>query len=206
MDTALQIHMEHGANASTFTTRVISSTLANPYEAVAGGIGALSGPLHGGANQDVLDMLQAYDESGMEMDEWVDTWLDSGNVVSGWGHRVYNVKDPRAYILQEHAEALIDAELGDPHWYRLARELEDYLTEETAFLEKGIAPNVDFYSGTVYQQLGIPRDIYTNLFTMSRIGGWLGHILEQYADNRIIRPRVAYRGEEDLDWVPMAER
>ncbi|MFB6152863.1 MAG: citrate/2-methylcitrate synthase [Halodesulfurarchaeum sp.] len=206
MDTALQIHMEHGANASTFTTRVISSTLANPYEAVAGGVGALSGPLHGGANQDVLDMLQDLDESGKPLPVWVDDWLDAGNVVSGWGHRVYNVKDPRAFILQDHAERLIDADLGDPKWYNLAVDLEEYLTDETDFLEKDIAPNVDYYSGTVYQQMNIPRDIYTNLFTMSRVGGWIGHIIEQYADNRIIRPRVKYVGDLDLEWTPMAER
>ncbi|MFB6266866.1 MAG: citrate/2-methylcitrate synthase [Halodesulfurarchaeum sp.] len=206
MDTALQIHMDHGANASTFTTRVISSTLANPYEAVAGGVGALSGPLHGGANQDVLDMLQDLDESGKPLPVWVDDWLDAGNVVFGWGHRVYNVKDPRAFILQDHAERLIDADLGDPKWYNLAVDLEEYLTDETDFLEKGIAPNVDYYSGTVYQQMNIPRDIYTNLFTMSRVGGWIGHIIEQYADNRIIRPRVKYVGDLDLEWTPMAER
>ncbi len=205
MDTALQLHMDHGANASTFTTRVVASTLANPYHAISGGIGALSGPLHGGANQDVLDMLEDYDESGLDLEEWAETWLDE-DVIYGWGHRVYNVKDPRAFILQDHAEELIEADLGEPKWYRLARELEDYLTEETDFLEKGIAPNVDYYSGTVYQAMNIPRDVYTNLFTMSRVGGWVAHILEQYADNRIIRPRVRYVGEADLEWQPMAER
>ena len=206
MDTALQIHMDHGANASTFTTRVIASTLANPYQAVSGGIGALSGPLHGGANQDVLDMLQAFDESDAAVGDWVDDWLDAGNVVSGWGHRVYTVKDPRAYILQEHAETLIDADLGDPKWYRLARELEDYLAAETEFLAKGIAPNVDYYSGTIYRQMDIPRDVFTNLFTMSRVGGWIAHVIEQYSDNRIIRPRVKYVGDIDLEWVPIEER
>ena len=206
MDTALQIHMDHGVNASTFTTRVIASTLANPYNAVAGGIGALSGPLHGGANQDVLDMLQDYEESGLTVADWVDQMFEAGKKISGWGHRVYNVKDPRAYILQEHAEAILDAGLGDPRWYRLARELEEYLSEETDFISKGIAPNVDFYSGTVYQQMGIPRDIYTNIFTMSRVGGWIAHILEQYADNRIIRPRIQYVGEIDREWVPMEDR
>jgi citrate synthase len=205
MDTALQIHMDHGANASTFTTRVIASTLATPYEAVSGGIGALSGPLHGGANQDVLDMLQDYEERGLDLADWVEEWL-ADDVIYGWGHRVYNVKDPRAEILQEHAEALLEAEIGDPKWYRMARDLEAYLTDETDFLATGIAPNVDYYSGTVYQAMDIPRDVYTNLFTMSRVGGWIAHVMEQYADNRIIRPRIRYVGEEDLAWVSMADR
>lgn len=205
MDTALQIHMEHGTNASTFTTRVIASTLANPYEAVAGGIGALSGPLHGGANEDVLNMLAEIDESGREVSEWIDERLDEGGVVYGYGHRVYNVKDPRAYILQEHAETLIGEDGGDDKWYKLAREVESYM-DSLGLEEKGIAPNVDFFSGTVYKQMEIPTDIYTNLFTMSRIGGWIGHILEQYEDNRIIRPRARYVGDVDNDWTPMDAR
>ncbi|MFP4625763.1 MAG: citrate/2-methylcitrate synthase [Natronomonas sp.] len=206
MDTALQIHMEHGANASTFTTRVISSTLANPYRAVAGGIGALSGPLHGGANQDVLDMLEELDRSGHSLGEWFEERLDSDEVIYGWGHRVYNVKDPRAKILQGMAQSLIDEGLGDPKWFELATELEDYIVEETDLLDRGIAPNVDYYSGSMYQQMNIPRDLYTAIFTMSRIGGWMGHILEQYADNRIIRPRVKYVGDLDNEWVPIENR
>lgn len=205
MDTALQIHMEHGTNASTFTTRVIASTLANPYEAVAGGIGALSGPLHGGANEDVLNMLGEIDESDKSVADWIDDRLDEGGVVYGYGHRVYNVKDPRAYILQEHAETLIDTEGGDDKWYKLAREVESYM-DSLGLEEKGIAPNVDFFSGTVYKQMEIPTDIYTNLFTMSRIGGWIGHIIEQYEDNRIIRPRAKYVGKVDLDWTSRDQR
>ncbi|MFB6094175.1 MAG: citrate/2-methylcitrate synthase [Halanaeroarchaeum sp.] len=205
MDTALQIHMEHGTNASTFTTRVISSTLANPYEAVAGGIGALAGPLHGGANQDVLNMLEQIDESEKDVGEWIDDRLDEGGVVYGYGHRVYDVKDPRAYILQEHAETLIEDGDGNDRWYKLAKEVEDHM-DSLGLEEKGIAPNVDFFSGTVYKQMGIPTDIYTNLFTMSRIGGWIGHIIEQYEDNRIIRPRAKYVGDVDCEWTPMDER
>ncbi|MFB6081716.1 MAG: citrate/2-methylcitrate synthase [Halanaeroarchaeum sp.] len=205
MDTALQIHMEHGTNASTFTTRVIASTLANPYEAVAGGIGALAGPLHGGANQDVLNMLEDIQESEQSAGEWIDDRLDEGGVVYGYGHRVYNVKDPRAYILQDHAERLIEEGDGDDTWYKLAREVESHM-DDLGLEEKGIAPNVDFFSGTVYKQMGIPTDVYTNLFTMSRIGGWIGHIIEQYSDNRIIRPRARYVGDVDLTWTPMADR
>ncbi|UWG46668.1 Citrate synthase [Halanaeroarchaeum sp. HSR-CO] len=205
MDTALQIHMEHGTNASTFTTRVIASTLANPYEAVAGGIGALSGPLHGGANEDVLNMLGEIDESGADVGDWIDSRLDEGGVVYGYGHRVYNVKDPRAYILQEHAETLIGEDGGDDKWYKLAREVESHM-DSLGLEEKGIAPNVDFFSGTVYKQMQIPTDIYTNLFTMSRIGGWIGHIIEQYEDNRIIRPRARYVGDVDNDWTPLDAR
>jgi len=205
MDTALQIHMEHGTNASTFTTRVISSTLANPYEAVAGGIGALAGPLHGGANQDVLNMLEEIEASEKDVGEWIDDRLDEGGVVYGYGHRVYDVKDPRAYILQEHAETLIGEDGGDDKWYKLAREVASHM-DSLGLEKKGIAPNVDFFSGTVYKQMDIPTDVYTNLFTMSRIGGWIGHIIEQYEDNRIIRPRARYVGDVDLEWTAMDER
>ena len=206
MDTALQLHVDHGTNASTFTTRVVASTLANPYEAIAAGIGALSGPLHGGANQDVLVMLEDLDESGLPLEEWVDQRLAGDDVVYGWGHRVYDVKDPRAKILQADAQRLVEGDVGETKWFELARDVEQYLDSETDFAEKGIAPNVDFYSGTVYTQMGIPTDLYTNLFTMSRAGGWIAHVLEQYENNRIIRPRVEYVGETDRPWTSMDER
>ena len=206
LGTSLQLHMDHGVNASTFTTRVVASTLANPYEAVSAGTGALAGPLHGGANQDVLEMLTNLDASNKGIPEWVEDRMASDAVIAGWGHRVYSVKDPRAVILQEHATELIESGKGDAKWVTLARELEEYLLAETDFAEKGIAPNVDYYSGAVYSQMGIPTDLFTNVFTMSRVGGWMGHILEQYQANRIIRPRVRYVGKMDREWFPMDER
>ncbi|MFB6132024.1 MAG: citrate/2-methylcitrate synthase [Halanaeroarchaeum sp.] len=205
METAFQIHMDHGANASTFTSRVVASAMANPFEAVTSAMGALAGPLHGAANQDTLNMLEEIDESDMDVGEWIEQTLDEGGVVYGYGHRVYNTKDPRAFILQEYAEDIIDSEYGDDKWYKLAKEVEAYM-DEKGLEEKGIAPNVDYFSGTIYQQMDIPTDVYTNLFTISRVGGWMGHMVEQYSDNRIIRPRVQYTGPVDLEWTPMDER
>ncbi|MFB6131953.1 MAG: citrate/2-methylcitrate synthase [Halanaeroarchaeum sp.] len=206
LETEIQIHVDHGANASTFTSRVVASAMANPFEAVTSAMGALAGPLHGAANQDALNMLADMDESDKSLEDWVQDRFDRGDVIYGWGHRVYNVYDPRAKIVREYAEEIIDSPYGDDKWYKLARELEEYLMENTELAENGIAPNVDYYSGTVYQQIGIPTDIYTNLFTMSRVGGWIGHIIEQYSDNRIIRPRVKYTGPVDLEWTEMDER
>lgn len=205
METAFQIHMDHGANASTFTARVVASAMANPFEAVTSAMGALAGPLHGAANQDTLNMLEEIDESGEDVGVWIENTLDEGGVIYGYGHRVYNTKDPRAFILQDYAEDIIDSEYGDDKWYKLAKEVEAYM-DEKGLEEKGIAPNVDYFSGTIYQQMDIPTDVYTNLFTISRVGGWLGHMVEQYSDNRIIRPRVQYTGPVDLEWTPMDER
>ena len=206
LETEIQIHVDHGANASTFTSRVVASAMANPYESVTSAMGALAGPLHGAANQDALNMLDDMDKSEKSIEEWVQDRFEEGDVIYGWGHRVYNTYDPRAKIVAEYAEDIIDSPYGDDKWYKLARDLEEYLMENTELAENGIAPNVDFYSGTVYQQMGIPTDIYTNLFTMSRVGGWLGHIIEQYSDNRIIRPRVRYTGPDERDWVPLEDR
>ncbi|MEF8756685.1 MAG: citrate/2-methylcitrate synthase [Halobacteriales archaeon] len=205
METALQIHMDHGANASTFTSRVVSSTMANPFEAISAAMGGLAGPLHGAANQDTLNMLEEIDESETSVGEWIDDTLEGDGVVYGYGHRVYNTKDPRAYILQDYAERIIDTEYGDDKWYKLAKEVEAHM-DQKGLEEKGIAPNVDFFSGTIYQQMGIPTDVYTNLFTMSRVGGWIGHIVEQYKDNRIIRPRVKYVGHDERGWTEMDDR
>jgi len=205
MDQALILHADHGLNASTFTAMVVASTMADVYSAVTAGIGALSGPLHGGANQDVMEVLLEVDESKMDPLDWVRTATDEGRRIPGFGHRVYNVKDPRAQILQERSEELADAS-GDTKWYDYTTTIEEYLTEEEGLVEKGIAPNVDFYSGSVYYQLGIPVDMYTPIFAMSRVGGWVGHVLEYQEDNRLIRPRARYVGAEDEAWVPIDER
>ena len=205
-DQALVLHADHGLNASTFTTMVIASTFADAYSAMTGGVGALSGPLHGGANQDVMEMLHEIDEEGADPVEFVadarenrENWR-----VPGWGHRVYNVKDPRADILQDRLAALGES-AGETKWYDATTAIENHLREE-GLVEKGIAPNVDFYSGSVYHQLGIPMDMYTPIFAMSRASGWLGHVLEYQVDNRLIRPRAHYTGPEDEGFVPIDRR
>jgi citrate synthase len=205
MDMALILHADHGLNASTFTSMVIGSTFADVYSAITGGIGALSGPLHGGANQDVIETLLELDESDMTALEWVTARADSGERVPGWGHRVYNVKDPRARILEEKLKDLSDAD-GEGKWLDYTATIEQYLTEEKGLPQKGIAPNVDFYSGAVYYKLGIPIDMYTPIFAMSRSGGWLGHVLEYQDDNRLIRPRARYTGPDDRPVPPIDER
>ena len=204
-DMALILHADHGFNASTFTSMVISSTLADVYSSVTGGIGALSGPLHGGANQDVMETLMEIDESHMDPRDWVVSAIDEGRRIPGWGHRVYNVKDPRAKILQTKLEDLSENS-GERKWYDYTTTIEDYLTNEIGLPEKDIAPNVDFYSGSVYYQLGIPIDMYTPIFAMSRAGGWIGHVIEYQEDNRLIRPRARYVGSTGEDFVPIDER
>jgi citrate synthase len=205
LDMALTLHADHGLNASTFTSMVIASTLSDMYGAVTGGVAALSGPLHGGANQDVMETLIEVDRSDKDPVEWAQDALDEGRKIPGFGHRVYNVKDPRAVILEEKSRDLGDAS-GERKWYDHANKIETYLIEEAGFDEKGLAPNVDFYSGTVYYQLGIPVDMFTPIFAMSRVGGWVAHVLEQTEDNRIMRPRAKYTGEQDAEWVPIDER
>ncbi|MGM0606559.1 MAG: citrate synthase [Halobacteriota archaeon] len=204
-DMALTLHADHGLNASTFTTMVIVSTYADIYNAITGGIGALSGPWHGGANQDVMYTLMDVDESGMDVIEWVEDTLESGGRIPGWGHRVYNVKDPRAKILEKRSELLAES-TGERKWHEYTTSIERYLTEEVGLPEKDIAPNVDFYSGSVYYQLGIPIDLYTPIFAMSRVGGWIAHVLEYVAENRLIRPRARYVGPESQTFVPIDRR
>jgi citrate synthase len=205
-DMALTLHADHGLNASTFTAMVVSSTLADMYNAVTAGVGALSGSLHGGANQDVMEMLFAIDEADAEPVDWLVEKMDEEDWrVPGWGHRVYDVKDPRAVILAERSRQLGEGS-GDPRWYEMAHDIERYLTDELGLPDKDIAPNVDFYSGTVYHQLGIPFDMYTPIFAMSRVGGWIAHVLEYQSDNRLIRPRARYTGDTEAEWVPVDER
>jgi len=207
MDMALTLHADHGLNASTFTAMVVASTLADVYNAVIAGIGALSGPLHGGANQDVIEFLLEVDEAGAGPVELVETRMEEKEDwrVPGWGHRVYDVKDPRAKILDERSRQLGES-AGEAKWHDYASAIEAYLTEEKGLPEHGIAPNVDFFSGTVYYQLGIPVDMYTPIFAMARVGGWVGHVLEYQAENRLIRPRAEYTGPMDAEWVPIDER
>jgi citrate synthase len=204
-DMALTLHADHGLNASTFTAMVIGSTYADVYSSLTGGVGALSGPLHGGANQDVIETLLELDDSGQDPLEWVTEQTEQGRRIPGWGHRVYNVKDPRAKILQAKLEDLSE-ESGETKWLDYTATIEQYLTEEKNLPEKGIAPNVDYYSGAVYYQLGIPIDMYTPIFAMARCGGWLAHVLEYQEDNRLIRPRGRYIGSEERSVTPIDER
>jgi citrate synthase len=199
-DQALVLHADHGLNASTFSAMVTASTLSDLHSAVTSAVGTLAGSLHGGANQNVMRMLKEVDESGMEPTEWVREALEEGRRVAGFGHRVYNVKDPRAKILGERSEALAEA-AGDTRWYDYSVAIEEYVMQE-----KGLAPNVDFYSASTYYQMGIPIDIYTPIFAMSRVGGWIAHVLEQYEENRLIRPRARYVGPRDRSFVPVDER
>jgi citrate synthase len=194
------LHADHGLNASTFSATVTASTLSDLHASVTSAVGTLSGSLHGGANQDVMQALFELDDSGKDPVEWVEDRLDAGDRVPGFGHRVYSVKDPRAKILSGESEALGEA-AGTPHWHDYSVAIEEYLTEE-----KGLAPNVDFYSSSTYYQMGIPVDIYTPIFAMSRVGGWIAHILEQYDDNRLIRPRARYVGPKDLSVTPIDDR
>ncbi|WP_280535278.1 citrate synthase [Halopenitus sp. POP-27] len=203
-DMAMTLHADHGLNASTFASMVIASTMADVYSSVIGGIGALSGPLHGGANEDVMEMLEEIDEAGADPVEWAKKARADGRRIPGYGHRVYQVKDPRANILESRLRDLSDAS-GDTTWLDYTTAIEGHLADE-GLVEKGIAPNVDFYSGSVYDHLGIPTDMYTPIFAMARAGGWIAHILEYQSDNRLIRPRARYTGRTDADFVPIDER
>ncbi|MFC5971294.1 citrate synthase [Halomarina salina] len=199
-DMALVLHADHGLNASTFSAMVTASTLADMHSAVTSAVGTLSGSLHGGANANVMRMLKEVDGSDRDAFDWIETALDEGRRVAGFGHRVYNVKDPRAKILGERSEELGEA-AGDRKWFEMSSTIEEYMAEE-----KGLAPNVDFYSASTYYQMGIPIDIYTPIFAISRVSGWVAHVLEQYEDNRLIRPRARYVGDEDVDYTPLDER
>jgi len=201
-DQALVLHADHGINASTFSAMVTASTLSDLHSTITAAIGTLKGPLHGGANQDVMEMLKEVDDADQDPLEWVKSALDEGRRVSGFGHRVYNVKDPRAKILGERSKELGEA-AGSLNWYEMSTTIEKYLMEE-----KGLAPNVDFYSASTYYQMGIPIDIYTPIFAMSRVGGWVAHVIEYIEDNRLIRPRARYTGSDPAEttFVPLEER
>ncbi|GAB6862775.1 citrate synthase [Haloplanus litoreus] len=199
-DTALVLHADHGLNASTFSALVTTSTMSDLHSGVTSAIGTLAGGLHGGANQNVMRMLKEIDESGKEPREWIEDAVAGGERIPGFGHRVYNVRDPRAGILETYSQRLGET-AGDPRWYDYSVAIEDYMTEE-----KGLAPNVDFYSASMYYQMGIPMDLYTPIFALSRVGGWIAHMLEQYEDNRLIRPRARYVGERNREFVPLDER
>ena len=205
LDTALLLHADHGINASTFTARVISSTESDLFSAIVGAIAALKGPLHGGANQEVMEMLLDVADDDRTTIDYVADLLDRGERVPGFGHRVYEAMDPRAEVLKDIAGDLTKGGEG-PDWFGMLTDIEDYLREEKNIEEKGIAPNVDLYSGSVYYSLGIPIDFFVPMFAMGRSVGWIAQVLEQYADNRLMRPRAEYVGERDLEYVPIEDR
>jgi citrate synthase len=204
MDVALILHAEHQMNASTFSARVTGSALADPYAVVSAAVGTLSGPLHGGANEDVLKMLRSIpDPRPNAVRAWAEDRLARKLKIPGFGHREYKVKDPRATILQRLVERVFEKH-GSTPLYDLAVELERQMAELVG--GKGIYPNVDFYSGILYDKMKIPMDLFTPIFAVARVAGWLAHWLEQLKNNRIFRPSQLWTGTTDRDWIPISDR
>jgi len=199
IDMCYILHADHGMNASTFSARVTIATLSGMYSAITSAIGTLKGPLHGGANEGVIKMLQEIGSLD-KVDDFVENCLKNKKKIMGIGHRVYKVLDPRAPHLQRMAQQL-GAKLGETKWLDMSERIAEIMLRE-----KNLYPNVDFYSATVYYSLGIPTDLFTPLFAISRTSGWTAHVLEQLADNRLIRPRGVYEGPDNLKFQPISER
>jgi 2-methylcitrate synthase len=200
LDVAYVLHAEHGMNASTFSARVTVSTLTDIYSAITAAIATLKGPLHGGANEGVIHMLQEIGEPE-NVDAYVEKTLAEKKRIMGIGHRVYKVLDPRAPHLRRMAVEL-SSELGEPKWIAMSERIAELMKEK-----KGLYANVDFYSATVYYSLGIPTDLFTPIFAISRTAGWTAHILEQLSDNRLYRPLSHYVGEPvGRKFVPIEQR
>ncbi len=199
LDVALILHADHELNASTFAARVIAATLADIHGAVTGAMAALAGPLHGGANTEVMKMLLEI-ETPDRAEAWVRAALAQKKKIMGFGHRVYRTEDPRAAHLRRMSEEL-GRKAGQPQWHGMQQIIEDVVRRE-----KGLYCNVDFYSASMYYVLGIPLDLYTPIFAISRMSGWCAHVLEQHADNRLIRPRADYIGPMNRTWVPTGRR
>jgi citrate synthase len=199
LDCCLVLHADHELNASAFSARVTSSTLSGLYSSVMAAIGTLKGPLHGGANEQVIKMLLEIG-SPAKLDAFLDDALAGKRKVMGFGHRVYKEGDPRAKVLKAMSERLT-RQAGCAHLYDMSARMEERMANE-----KGLIPNVDFYSATVYYAMKIPPDLFTPLFAASRIAGWCAHVMEQYANNRIYRPRARYEGPTGLAWTPIGKR
>ena len=203
-DTCLVLHADHTMNASTFAARVCAATLADMHSAVVAALGTLSGPLHGGANEQVMRGLEAIRQTGGDpldaVSSQITKRLADGEKIMGFGHRVYKTEDPRATHLRRMSAELAAAS-GDDTYYRMSRRM-----EEVVLAEKSLYPNVDFFAATVYHYLGIPTDLFTPVFSASRMAGWTAHVLEQHADNRLIRPDSEYIGDRGLRWVPLGAR
>jgi citrate synthase len=199
MDLAFVLHADHELNASTFAARVTAATLSDMYSAVVSAIGALKGPLHGGANEGVIKNLLEIG-SLENVEEWTTRQLDNKVKIMGFGHRVYRTEDPRATHLREMSRQLGERS-GQKKWYDMSRKM-----EEVVMREKNLNPNVDFYSASTYYALGLPTDLFTPIFACSRISGWTAHILEQYENNRLIRPRAEWVGPRGLKYIPLDQR
>ncbi|MFL5538975.1 MAG: citrate/2-methylcitrate synthase [Longimicrobiaceae bacterium] len=205
MDVALVLHAEHAMNASTFAARVTAGTLSDVYSCITSAIGTLKGPSHGGANVEVMNMLREIDSSGQDPREWVHAALEGGKKVMGFGHRVYKATDPRAKVLRELADKIM-AEAGETRWLDLSDKIRAAMAEEMEKRGKRIYPNVDFFSASVYTTLGIDMDLFTAVFAIARMPGWTAHLMEQYADNRLIRPSSEYIGPRGKTVVPLDQR
>jgi citrate synthase len=195
----LVLHADHGLNASTFTGRVVASTLSDMYSAVTAAIGALKGPLHGGANEQVMKMLLDIGEVDRAKASILDR-LARKEKIMGFGHRIYRANDPRALHLRRVSHELGERS-GNPKWAQMSEKI-----REVVWREKQLYVNVDFYSASVYYTLGIPLDLFPTIFALSRIAGWTAHVLEQYADNKLIRPDAEYIGPRVQPYVPLDQR
>jgi citrate synthase len=201
-DACMILHADHGLNASTFTSLVITSTLSDFYSSMSGAIGALRGPLHGGANEGVMIMLREIGSLD-KVEPFMKDALANKKKIMGFGHRVYKAYDPRAKYLKTLAEQLAK-DTGNTDLYAMSKKIEDVMHDAVA--AKGIYPNVDFYSATTYHSIGLKLDLFTPMFAMSRISGWAAHNLEQLSDNRLIRPKAAYVGPHGVKYIPLNER
>ncbi|NLN27304.1 MAG: citrate synthase [Firmicutes bacterium] len=199
MDSALILHADHELNASTFAARVTAATLSDTYSAITAAISALKGPLHGGANERVMHMLREIGDPD-KAEAWVKERLARKEKIMGFGHRVYKTADPRAMVLKRYSKMLGEY-AGDTRWYEISCVIEEVMARE-----KGLYPNVDFYAASTYQAMGIPTDLYTPIFACSRAAGWTAHVIEQYANNRLIRPRAEYVGPALRPYTPIDER
>ncbi len=199
LDTALVIHADHELNASTFAGRVTAATLADMYASVTSAVGALSGPLHGGANEQVIRMLMRIGEP-QHAHDYIANAIKNKERIMGFGHRVYRTEDPRATHLRAMSEEL-GKRANDMRWYDMSRQVEEAVKEL-----KGLYVNVDFYSASVYYMMGIPIELDTPIFASSRVAGWTAHILEQYSNNRLIRPRAEYTGPKVTEYIPIEQR
>jgi len=199
MDMCYVLHADHGMNASTFSARVTISTLSDMYSAITSAIGTLKGPLHGGANEGVIKMLQEIGSLD-NVDAYIADALAQKKKIMGIGHRVYKTLDPRAPHLKRMAQ-ILSAKIGEPKWIQMSDRIAEIMLKE-----KNLHANVDFYSATVYYSLGIPIDLFTPIFAIARTAGWTAHVLEQLADNRLIRPQSLYAGPVGLKVVPLDQR
>lgn len=206
LETYLNSVIDHGLNASTFTARAIISTESDVVSAVTGAIGALKGPLHGGAPGPVLEMLEDINESG-DAESYIRETIEAGDRVMGLGHRVYNVRDPRAVVLSNAAEKFYEG-ADDREFFALAREVENTATDLLAEYkpDQDLNTNVEFYTAVLLHGIGIPSELFTTNFAVARIGGWTAHCLEQLGDNRLIRPRARYIGPTARTWTPVEQR